>query len=43
MADEEQEFEYDVQLTRRPDDALRALYPGMTVRSTEAQNALRAA
>jgi hypothetical protein len=41
MADEEQEFEYDVQLTRRPDDTLRALYPGMTVRSTEAQTALR--
>ncbi len=41
MVDEEQEFEYDVQLTRRPDDALRALYPGMTVRSTEAQTALR--
>ena len=41
MADEEQAFEYDVQLTRRPDDTLRALYPGMTVRSTEAQTALR--
>ena len=41
MVDEEQEFEYDVQLTRRPDDTLRALYPGMTVRSTEAQTALR--
>jgi hypothetical protein len=41
MVDEEQEFEYDVQLTRRPDDALRALYPDMTVRSTEAQTALR--
>jgi hypothetical protein len=41
MADEEQKFEYDVQLTRRPDDTLRALYPGMTVRSTEAQTALR--
>ena len=41
MVAEEQEFEYDVQLTRRPDDALRALYPGMTVRSTEAQTALR--
>jgi hypothetical protein len=41
MVAEEQEFEYDVQLTRRPDDTLRALYPGMTVRSTEAQTALR--
>ena len=41
MVDEEQEFEYDVQLTRRPDDTLRALYPGMTVRSTDAQTALR--
>ena len=41
MVHEEQEFEYDVQLTRRPDDTLRALYPGMTVRSTEAQTALR--
>jgi hypothetical protein len=41
MVDEEQEFEYDIQLTRRPDDTLRALYPGMTVRSTEAQTALR--
>jgi len=41
MVDEEQKFEYDVQLTRRPDDTLRALYPGMTVRSTEAQTALR--
>src|SRR5689334_13842263 len=41
MVDEEQAFEYDVQLTRVPDDSLRRLYPHMTVRSTEAQTALR--
>ena len=39
--DEEQAFEYDVQLTCEPDEALRARYPHMTVRSTEAQTALR--
>ena len=41
MVGEEQEFQYDVQLTRWPDDTLRERYPQMTVRSTEAQTALR--
>jgi hypothetical protein len=41
MVDEEQACEYDVHLTRVPDDSLRRLYPHMTVRSTEAQTALR--
>jgi hypothetical protein len=39
--DAEQAFEYDVQLTCRPDDSLRELYPDMRVRSTAAQTALR--
>jgi hypothetical protein len=39
--DEEQAFEYDVQLTCEPDQSLRKRYPHMTVRSTEAQTALR--
>jgi hypothetical protein len=41
VADAGQAFEYDVQLSRRPDDALRELYPDMTVLSTEPQTALR--
>lgn len=39
--DEAQAFEYDVQLTCEPDESLRARYPHMRVRSTEAQTALR--
>ena len=39
--DETQAFEYDVQLTCEPDESLRERYPHMTVRSTEAQTALR--
>lgn len=39
--DEAQEFEYDIQLTCEPDESLRKRYPHMTVRSTEAQTALR--
>ena len=41
VVDEEQVFEYDVQLSCRPDESLRERYPDMTVRSTEAQTALR--
>ncbi|MCY4727433.1 hypothetical protein NYO98_14185 [Nocardioides sp. STR2] len=41
MVDEDQAFEYDVQLTRLPSDTLRQRYPHMTVRSTAAQTALR--
>lgn len=41
VVDAEQAFEYDVQLARRPDDSLRELYPGMKVRSTQTQTALR--
>lgn len=37
----EQAFEYDVQLTCEPGQSLRERYPHMTVRSTEAQTALR--
>jgi hypothetical protein len=39
--DEAQAFEYDVQLTCEPDESLRERYPHMTMRSTEAQTALR--
>jgi hypothetical protein len=39
--DEAQEFEYDVQLTCEPDESLRERYPHMTIRSTQAQTALR--
>jgi hypothetical protein len=41
VVDEEQRFEYDVQLSRRPHESLRERYPDMTVQSTEAQTALR--
>ena len=41
VVDAEQAFEYDVQLTGRPDDSLRELYPDMRVRVVEAQTALR--
>lgn len=41
VVDDEEAFEYDVQLTGRPDDLLRERYPHMTVRSTETQTALR--
>ena len=39
--DDEPVYEYDVQLARHPHESLRALYPHMTVRTTEAQTALR--
>ena len=39
--DDEQVYEYDVQLARHPHESLRELYPHMTVRTTEAQTALR--
>jgi len=41
VVDEEQRFEYDVQLSSRHHESLRERYPDMTVRSTEAQTALR--
>jgi len=41
VVDEKQVFEYDVQLSRPPHDSLLKRYPGLTVRSTEPQTALR--
>ena len=41
VVDDEQVYEYDVQLARHPHESLRELFPHMTVRTTEAQTALR--
>lgn len=41
VVDDEPVYEYDVQLARHPHESLRELFPHMTVRTTEAQTALR--